>query len=230
MKKRYLPVIFLGLMTSPAFAQDDAVGGEMEIMDEIVVTASKVKEVKKEVTTNIVVIKEKEINLSSADNLGDLFAEKGIGHIHKRPGCDTRIGIRGFRTDTGSNLKGRVLILLNGRKAGTGNVAKIMTKNIERIEIIRGPASVQYGSSAIGGLINVITKEGKGKPSAFAEGNLGSFDYQEAGVGGSGEVKGFDFSVSFSRSTRDNGYDNAEGDKYYNSGYDKKEHASLNLG
>ncbi len=122
------------------------------------------------------------------------------------------------------------MILLNGRKAGTGNVAKIMTKNIERIEIIRGPASVQYGSSAIGGLINVITKEGKGKPSAFAEGNLGSFDYQEAGVGGSGEVKGFDFSVSFSRSTRDNGYDNAEGDKYYNSGYDKKEHASLNLG
>ncbi len=46
------------------------------------------------------------------------------------------------------------MILINSRRAGTGNVAKIMTKNVERIEIIRGLASVQYGSAAVGEVEN----------------------------------------------------------------------------
>jgi len=114
-------------------------------MEEVVVTAGRVKEKKREITSNVTIINEEEIKVSSA-------TEKGVGHIQKYPGTSTAVGIRGFRTDaTGVDLAGHVLILLNGRRAGTGNLAKIMTKNIERVEIIRGPASVQYGSSAMGG-------------------------------------------------------------------------------
>ena len=99
----------------------------------------------------------------------------------------------------GNDLEGYVLILLNGRRAGTGNAAKIMTKNIERIEILRGPASVQYGSAAMGGVVNVITKQGKDKPTAFVEGVLGSFEHEEGSIGFSGQVNGFDFSGSYLR-------------------------------
>ena len=128
-----------------------------------------------------------------------------------------------------NDLKGNVLVLLNGRRAGTGNLAKIMTENVERIEIIRGPASVQYGSAAIGGLVNVITKKGEGKPSAFVEGKLGSYGYEKGSAGFSGKIKGLDFSGSYSRSSQDD-YTTADGKKYHNTGFDKKEHASVNLG
>lgn len=199
-------------------------------LDEVVVTATRSEEPVQEVNANITVLNEEEIKMSPARDLGDLLAEKNIGHIQKYPGSLTSIGIRGFRTESmGNDLQGKVLILLNGRRAGTGNVAQIMTKNIERIEIIRGPASVQYGSAAIGGVVNVITKQGSEEPSFFAEGKLGSFGHAEGSAGFSGKLNSFDFSGTASRSTRDD-YDTADGDKYKNTGYDDKESISLNLG
>ena len=199
-------------------------------LEELVVTAERVKEKKSEITSNLTVIDEEEIKRSSARDLGDLLAEKNIGHIQKYPGASTSIGIRSFRTEChGNDLEGYVLILLNGRRAGTGNAAKIMTKNIERIEIIRGPASVQYGSAAMGGVVNVITRQGKDKPTAFVEGVLGSFEHEEGSIGFSGQVKGFDFSGSYTTVSRDD-YDTADGKRYHNTGYDKKEDCSLNLG
>jgi len=185
----------------PVYAQE---GGDSVTLEEVVVTAGRVKEKKKEITTNVTILDEEEIENSSAVDLGDLLAEKGIGHIQKYPGASTSVGIRGFRTDTtGVDLAGKVLILLNGRRAGTGNAAKIMTKNIERVEIIRGPASVQYGSAAMGGVINVITRQGKEKPTLFIEGLLGSYGYKEGSAGFSGRYEAFDFSGTFTRDSSD---------------------------
>lgn len=211
----------------PVYARE---GNDSVTMEEVVVTAGRVKEKKREITTNVTIIDEEEIKNSSATDLGDLLAEKGIGHIHKYPGASTSVGIRAFRTDTtGVDLAGKVLILLNGRRAGTGNAAKIMTKNIERVEIIRGPGSVQYGSAAMGGVINVITRQGKEKPTVFVEGLLGSYGYKEGSLGISGAYKGFDFSGSFTKDSADD-YDTADDERYYNTGYDDKENGSLNLG
>ncbi|MDZ7761813.1 MAG: TonB-dependent receptor [Desulfovermiculus sp.] len=199
-------------------------------LDEVVVTSSRLEEAKREVTSNITVVDEEEIKSSSARDLGELLAEKNIGAVRQQPGSLTSIGLRGFRTEShGNDLQGKVLILLNGRRAGTGNVAQIMTENIERVEIIRGPASVQYGSAAIGGVINVITKQGQGKPSGFVRGMLGSFGYEKAAAGVSGKVEGFDFSGAVSRSSLDD-YDTGAGKRYENTGYDKKDSGSLNLG
>jgi vitamin B12 transporter len=217
----------------PGLSQAEDVQKDKEIvstMEEVVVTAGRVEEKKKEITSNVTIIDEEEINNSSARDLGDLLAEKGIGHIQKYPGNLISIGIRGFRTEThGNDLKGHVLILLNGRRAATGNVAKLMTKNIERIEILRGPASVQYGSAAMGGIVNVITKQGKGKPTVFVEGILGSFDHEEWSAGFSGKLERFDFSGSFTRESMDD-YDDADGNKYQNTGIDEISNCSLNVG
>ncbi|MEA3241787.1 MAG: TonB-dependent receptor, partial [Pseudomonadota bacterium] len=198
-------------------------------MDEMVVSASRIEEKVAELTTNVTVIDADEISRSAADNLGDLLAIKGVGHIQKYPGNLTSIGIRGFRTEThGNDLRGHVLILLNGRRAGTGNVDKIMTKNIERIEIIRGPAAVQYGSAAMGGIVNVITKRGDGKPGVFLEGALGSNNYQEGSIGFAGSVSLFDFSGSYTSEDADE-YDIGGGDRFDNTDY-KKDNVSLNFG
>ncbi|MFN3535086.1 MAG: TonB-dependent receptor plug domain-containing protein, partial [Desulfatiglandales bacterium] len=198
-------------------------------LPEVVVTESRIEETRKEVTTNVVIIPEEEIQRSPAKDLGDLLAEKGLPII-KYPGTLASTQIRGFRTEvTGNDLLSRVLVLIDGRRASTGNLAKILTKNVERIEIITGPASVQYGSAAMGGVINVITKQGRDKPSTFLEGKMGSWGYEEGTVGFDGKYDRFDFSASFTRDTMDD-YDTGGGKKYYNTGYKSRESASINLG
>ncbi len=219
-----LAIVFLSVQM--AYGQSN----KSTSLEEMVVTASRYKESKKELTTYAMIITEDEIRQSSAKNLGELLAEKGIGHIHMYPGDSTSVGIRGFRTEThGNDLMGHVLVLLDGRRAGTGNLAKILTKNIERVEIIKGPGAVQYGSAGMGGIINVITKKGKGKPSFFIEGLLGSFDYQSLSLGGYGKIKNFDFSMAYLKDKQDD-YDTANGDRYYNTEYSDKQNYSINFG
>jgi len=230
MKKRLVTYALLAVLVLPGLSKAKEEPKMITTLEEVVVTAGRVKEKKKEITTNVTIIDEAEIQISSAADLGDLLAEKGIGHITKYPGASTSIGIRGFRTDaTGVDLAGKVLILVDGRRSGTGNAARIMTKNIERIEIMRGPASVQYGSAAMGGVINVITRKGRGKPTVFLEGGVGSYDYKEGSVGFSGTHKAFDFSGSVTRESGDD-YETANDVRYHNTAYDHKDSGSLNIG
>jgi vitamin B12 transporter len=195
----------------------------------LTITASRVPEKKSEVSANLTVIDREEIERSGAGSVADLIAEKGIGHIQKYPGALTSIGIRGFRTDTtGNDLQGHVLILLDGRRAGTGNLAKIMTKNVERIEIIRGPGGVQYGSGGMGGVVNIITRQG-GSNSAFVETGGGSFGEVEVGAGGTAKGQGLDFAGAISRFTQDD-YKTGSGVTFANTGVDSRIGASANVG
>ncbi len=220
-------LIFFLFSSSVALANEDK---STSTLGEMVVTASRYKEPISDIPANVQIITQEEIQASTATDLGQLLAEKGIGTIREYPGALTSVGIRGFRTDThGNDLLGHVIVLLDGRRAGTGNVAKILTKNIERIEIIRGPGAVQYGSAGIGGVINVITKRGRGKPHGFVEGTLGSYNFQEGTIGGDGKIKNFDFSFAYSRGKMDD-YDTGDDEKYKNTGYSKKSDYSFNIG
>ena len=68
----------------------------------------------------------------------------------------------------------RSLLLIDGmkiseQKSMSGSAILIDTSQIERIEVIKGPASVLYGSEAIGGVVNIITKKGGDKPIGFSQ-------------------------------------------------------------
>ncbi len=202
---------------------------ETTVMDEVVVTESRIAETKREVTANLSVISRETIEQSASRDLGELLTEIGLGHIQKYPGALTSIGIRGFRTDShGNDLQGKVLILLDGRRAGSGNAVKIQTENIERVEIIRGPGAVQYGSAGIGGVVNVITKTGS-KNSLFVEGGAGSFGKIEGSIGGTALKGGFDFAGSVSYFTSGD-YDTGSGDTFSNTAIDSQVSASLHGG
>jgi len=202
---------------------------EVNMLDEVVVSAGRIEQPKKDITANVTIIDRKELDQAVSRNVGDLFAEKGIGHIQKYPGSLTAIGIRGFRTEThGNDLQGHVLVLLDGRRAGTGNLAKILTANVERIEIIRGPGAVQYGSGGMGGVVNIITRRGT-KNSVSIEGGAGSFGEYEGIVGATALRNGFDFAGTATWQTMDN-YDTGSGTTYANTGFDAKTGISLNGG
>lgn len=210
-----------------------ALAGEKEntgvTLDEMVVTAGRMEEPRTKITSNITIIPGTEIKMSASRNVGDLLAEKNMGHIQKYPGASIAAGIRGFRTDThGNDLQSHVLVLIDGRRAGTGNLAKLMTGNVERIEIIRGPGAVQYGSGGMGGVINIITKKGEYN-SAFAEGGGGNFGLADGAVGGTVAYNDFDFAGAVSAGTTGD-YSDGDGNDFKNTGMDYQTGISINTG
>ncbi len=229
MQKRIKTAVALVTLMSPSMVLAEVTAEDPQVLEEIVVTASRVAENKKEVSANITVISNEELRQSTSRNVGDILVEKGIGHVQKYPGSLTSVSIRGFRSDThGNDLQGHVLVLLDGRRAGTGNVAKLLTKNIERIEIIRGPGAVQYGSAGMGGVVNVITRQGTDN-SLFIEAGGGSHGMGEGSIGGTLKAKGFDFAGSFTYQTVDD-YKTGDGDRYHNTGVNRETGLSANLG
>ncbi|MDR1395405.1 MAG: TonB-dependent receptor, partial [Deltaproteobacteria bacterium] len=208
-----------------------ALGQEAQenLLDMTVITADRLEESKREVTSNITVITQKDLELSAAGDLGDLMREKGF-QIRKYPGGQTAVGLRGFRSDSsGSDLGSRVLILVNGQRTAAGNLALIMLDSVERVEIIRGPASLQYGSAAMGGVINVITKKGRDGLAAKAELGLGSFDTFKSLAGFSGRRSDLDFYAAWSHS-KSGDYQDGRGLRYENSAMDRNDSVNTSLG
>jgi vitamin B12 transporter len=94
-----------------------------------------------------------------------------------------------------------VLVLLDGVRinsatAGTTALEHIMLDSIERIEVVRGNVSSLYGSEAIGGVIQLFTKRGRGVPAFNASAALGSHGMQRLAGGFSGSVDATSFSVN----------------------------------
>lgn len=164
---------------------------EAPVLDEIIVSASAETNTLKNIPLNIQSIDQEEIDNIGATNLGQLLERTTAGSIVIQPGNFSQINLCGFRSGRNiqTTLSDQVLILIDGNRSGTGNINNIPIENIERIEIIRGPTSALYGGSAVGGIINLITKKGKGKPSVHFTSNYGTANFRNIRIGSSGGVK-----------------------------------------
>ncbi len=168
---------------------EDKKAEETGTLEEVVVTATRSEERIIDVPASTDIISKEQIEMSGVTTLGDLIGKYSTGHYHRYSGMLSPLGLRGFITDAhGDDLKGHVLILVDGHRIGTGNAAKINVDRIERVEIIKGPASALYGSAAMGGVINIITKKGEGPLSAKVGIDYGSFDYYKGKVSAGGEL------------------------------------------
>lgn len=116
------------------------------------------------------------------------------------PGRETAVFIRGAKSE-------QTLVLIDGVEMNDPtsprrayDFAHLTTDNIERIEVLRGPQSPLYGSDAMGGVINIITKKGKEKMAAFASGEYGSFEtlIGKAGVSGGNRLVNYSLGLSYS--------------------------------
>jgi vitamin B12 transporter len=152
----------------------------------VFVTATRTETPLKQVTTSASVITGANIQAQQAETvLEALRAVPGLDVVQTGSrGAGTAVFIRGSESD-------HVLVLIDGVEVnsttlGAFNLAHLTTENIERIEIIRGAGGTLYGSQAIGGVINVITKKGEGPATAglSVEGGNGSTHRQVATLGG----------------------------------------------
>jgi vitamin B12 transporter len=225
MKKRLLPlaIAMIGGGISPLWAQT------VESLDTVVVTASRVLEAKREISSNVTIISEEDIKASTATSLADLMVQQGFNVA--TTGDTSAVQIRGMGSLSMPNeLENSVLILLNGRRIGNTNLALAGLANVKRVEIIRGPAAVQYGSSALGGVINVITKQGKdAKPFAALEVGIGSDSLKREKLAFGASANGFDFAFGGTNFSRDD-VTVSNDRRWYHTAIDKDQVYNLDLG
>jgi vitamin B12 transporter len=165
----------------------------------VVVSASRTEQSLADVLPSVSVITRADLDRSQAKTLADaLQGEPGFEFGRNGgPGGVTSIFLRG------SDSK-NIVILVDGVKTQTDNLGSLQFANVpmssvERIEVLRGNAGALYGESAIGGVINIITKSGKGDPKSSALLSYGSRNTSEVAVGYSGEVNQTSFSFNLSR-------------------------------
>jgi vitamin B12 transporter len=146
--------------------------------ENVVVTARRVETRIAETPQKIDVIDSTDIERSVAADLTDVLKKNSGVDVVQYSGALSGIGIRGFRPQT-SGINKRSLLLIDGRPSGVTNLATLLLDNVERIEVLKGAASAVYGSSAMGGVVNVITRQSHGKMGGNARIGAGSFGVTE---------------------------------------------------
>lgn len=178
MKKTILVVLTCALLLfcpGVLFAEEEIDLGE------IVVTATKTEKKIKDVPVETVVITKKDIENSNAQNLPQLLRDVSGIYIRGEnvPGESAwKSKMRGLSFDSGYGL-----ILIDGEKVKGGGMGEygislnqIPLDMIEKIEIVKGPASVLYGSDALAGVVNIITKPTPKRRMYGAKFCFGSFN------------------------------------------------------
>ena len=162
MKKTTLLLGFTALLGFPGLclAENEQTNRKaVDTLDEVVVSATKTEEKRKDVSNSMIVVDEMDIEESPAKTLGELLAnEPGLDWRTRGDygGAAGEIHIRGM---SGNATQIRVNgVTVNSPSLGVADVNKIPLNSIERIEVVKGSGSVLYGSGAMGGTINIITK------------------------------------------------------------------------
>jgi vitamin B12 transporter len=176
------------------------------ILNPVVVTATRYETRKERIPQKLDIITRQDIEMTPSNDLTDIVRKTAAVDVIQYPNLSSGIGIRGFRPQF-SGLNQRTLLLIDGRAAGATNLSQINLNGVERIEVLKGPASSLYGSQAMGGVINIISQRSKGdtKGNGFVE--YGSFQTIQAGVNAGGNLtKKLDYDMSFSYFERSKNY------------------------
>lgn len=167
------------------------------LLPETVVTATRTPTPSAQIGSSISVITGAELERRQIT-----FVSDGLRYI---PGVAVN-RTSGFGSLTAVRIRGaeanQTLVLIDGVKVNDPalgsefDFGNLLTSDIERIEVLRGPQSVLYGSDAVGGVINIITKRGKAGPRVTASTEYGSFDTYQSTATVSGGTELYDFALN----------------------------------
>jgi vitamin B12 transporter len=176
----------------PGHAQQQPVS----VVEEVVVTASRVAQPQSQSVRPTTVITAEDIGASGQQTLVELLQSLGGVEITSNGGAGqtTAVFIRGANSN-------QTLVLVDGMRvnsatAGTTAFENIPVNQIERVEIVAGPSSGLYGSEAIGGVIQIFTKSGKYSPGANIAAGAGKYNTRTMSGGFRHSVKDTDFSLN----------------------------------
>jgi outer membrane receptor for ferrienterochelin and colicins len=208
MRIYFVACLFLLIFSLNSLAEEPTNSDYTLDLEKIVVTASKIEQLYKHSTQNISIITDKDLASSCIDEITgvlDLLPSVDILE-YGSTGSTRSVHTRGASSN-------QVLTLIDGRpvntpRDGVTDFNQIPLSNIERIEVLRGPASSIYGAGAVGGVIDIITKSGREKMQTQLFSKFGSFATKRAYLIHGYKIKDFDYFVSYdyliSRGHRDN--------------------------
>ncbi|WNG42507.1 TonB-dependent receptor [Archangium violaceum] len=202
--------VLVWLVGAPALAQGNAPSVAVEegtaeepAAQQTVVTASRSVERLQDTPVAVEVITRKDIEATGARDLAEALGA--------RPGLELRRSFAGTELRVQGLSPEYTLVLVDGERV-TGRLgdaldfSRFSTEDIEQVEIIRGPSSVLYGSDAVAGVVNIITRKAQRPLGATAQLSLGSLWQLE--VDGTAETRGERAGMRLSGGfQRRNGYD-----------------------
>jgi len=197
----------LAFLFSPLFSQENSEKKKQipPLQHKIVVTATRIETPAQEIASSVTVISGEELEQMKKTTVLEALEEiLGLTIIQNGPaGGAASTFIRGANSE-------HTLFLMDGVElndpispARSFDLAHFLLDSIERIEILRGPQSTLYGSDALSGVVNIITKKGQGDPKlslSSAGGSYGTF-INTAGLNGSTEKIHYSFGVNYFQSS-----------------------------
>lgn len=205
MKRLSILMTMLFLANFSSFAKNNEADTiKTQNIDEVVISASRTKAKLKELPSKVEVITKKAISQSGANDMTDLLKNNTSVDVIQYPNFLAGIGMRGFAPSTSTKY---VTILVDGVPAGTMNMGTLMLNGVEQVEILKGPFSSLYGSSAMGGLINIVPVQNKGNLTGNVNLGYGSWKTLKTSAAVGGKIsEGLSFDL--------NAYYNKQGDDY----------------
>lgn len=188
------------LLLMPALTPAAAASAQnrgVQLLPETVVTATRMPSPSREVGSAITVITRAEMEQRQIRFVADaLRAVPGVAVNRTSTfGSTTEIRLRGAEAN-------QTLVLIDGVKVNDPalsaqyDIGHLLATDIERIEILRGPQSTLYGSDAVGGVINIVTRRGAGTPQVHGSAEFGSFNTKQLTSGISGGGDRYNFALS----------------------------------
>jgi len=196
------------LMTAPLIsrAQEPSptaspVEGQAE---EVIVSATRFDIPLDQSPASVSVITSEDIEQKQIQRVSDALREvPGLSVVQTgTAGQLTSVFTRGLRSEHTQVLLDGVPI--NQGLQGAFNFADMVTDDIDRIEVVRGPQSTLYGPRALAGVIQIFTKQGEGTPTIMLSSEGGSYDTFREWLESEGKIDQFDYSIGASRIDTDN--------------------------
>lgn len=213
--KKTIIASLVGLAFTPiVFAADNVA------LDDVIVTANRAAQSRESVLRDVSVIDQAQIERAGQSTLLEILNTQPGIEITSNGGAGKTSGIFIRGTNTSHVLVLVDGVRLNSSTTGTTTFENLPVALIDKIEILRGPAASLYGQDAIGGVIQIFTKKGSGKPHFYAGVGYGSYNTKtlEAGAHGAIGDTNFAFGVSSldtdgfsSYKTSDNNFDDNDG-------------------
>ena len=191
---------------APVVPELEIAAREEETYDETVVSAARFAQSPLEAPASTAIITRQEIRLSGQQWIPELFRRVAGMEVMTLTPIDVSLSVRGFN----QRRSNRMVVLIDGRSSyidtlGTTlwSAIPIAAQDIERIEIIRGPASALYGANSFAGIVNIVTRPpGEPETSAFlGVGNAGTL-FGHAATSGRVEGLGYRIAAGYTRTQR----------------------------
>ena len=150
-------------------------------------------------SASVTILSRETIEHSNAENVGDLLRQVPFLFLAQSGGNGglTTVTLRGGKPNfTLVMIDGIPVDDISDTLGGSFDFATLSTDNVDHVEIVRGPLSSVYGSEAVDGVINVISRSGQGKQSMEVGGFGGNFEAAEGHFGSSGQIGKLGYSTS----------------------------------